>query len=168
MTVKFGTDGWRAVIAETFTFENVRLVSQAVADYLIDTASSTEGLLYKLFDIDKKKPWGKELNFAELGDYLQNVYAVHEETRSKNYSDWCFVQLEGLKKHALSRTSNLFITKINEGKGGSWPKMRVYDLTECDIIIGLVYFYFLSKNVDILELVNTHFKTIDNIIKRKG
>ncbi|MBN1217347.1 MAG: phosphoglucomutase/phosphomannomutase family protein [Anaerolineae bacterium] len=40
MTVKFGTDGWRAVIAETFTFENVRLVSQAVADYLIDTANS--------------------------------------------------------------------------------------------------------------------------------
>ncbi len=38
MTIKFGTDGWRAVIAETFTFENLRLVSQAVADYLLDTA----------------------------------------------------------------------------------------------------------------------------------
>lgn len=34
MTIKFGTDGWRAVIAEDFTFENVRLVSQAVADYI--------------------------------------------------------------------------------------------------------------------------------------
>jgi alpha-D-glucose phosphate-specific phosphoglucomutase len=38
MTVRFGTDGWRAVIAETFTFENVRLVSQAVASYLLDAA----------------------------------------------------------------------------------------------------------------------------------
>lgn len=37
MSIKFGTDGWRAVIAETFTFENVRLVSQAVADYLNET-----------------------------------------------------------------------------------------------------------------------------------
>jgi phosphomannomutase len=36
MTIKFGTDGWRAVIAETFTFENLRLVSQAVADYLLE------------------------------------------------------------------------------------------------------------------------------------
>lgn len=34
MTIKFGTDGWRAVISDTFTFENLRLVSQAVADYL--------------------------------------------------------------------------------------------------------------------------------------
>ncbi len=37
MTIKFGTDGWRAVIAETFTFENLRLVSQALADYLLET-----------------------------------------------------------------------------------------------------------------------------------
>ncbi len=36
MAIKFGTDGWRAVIAETFTFENVRLVSQAMADYLLE------------------------------------------------------------------------------------------------------------------------------------
>lgn len=34
MSIKFGTDGWRAVIAETFTFANLRLVAQAVADYV--------------------------------------------------------------------------------------------------------------------------------------
>lgn len=34
--IKFGTDGWRAVIADGFTFENVRIVSQALADYLIE------------------------------------------------------------------------------------------------------------------------------------
>jgi len=32
--IKFGTDGWRAIIADTYTFENVRIISQAVADYL--------------------------------------------------------------------------------------------------------------------------------------
>lgn len=31
--IKFGTDGWRAVIAEDFTFANVERVSQASADY---------------------------------------------------------------------------------------------------------------------------------------
>ena len=31
--IKFGTDGWRAVIAEGFTFSNVERVSQATADY---------------------------------------------------------------------------------------------------------------------------------------
>ena len=31
--IKFGTDGWRAIIADTFTFENVRRAAQATADY---------------------------------------------------------------------------------------------------------------------------------------
>ena len=31
--LRFGTDGWRAVIAEEFTFENVRYCAQGVADY---------------------------------------------------------------------------------------------------------------------------------------
>jgi alpha-D-glucose phosphate-specific phosphoglucomutase len=34
MTIKFGTDGWRAVISDTFTFGNLRLVAQAIADYV--------------------------------------------------------------------------------------------------------------------------------------
>ncbi len=34
MTIAFGTDGWRAVISDTFTFENVRLLAQAIADYV--------------------------------------------------------------------------------------------------------------------------------------
>jgi phosphomannomutase len=33
MSIKFGTDGWRAVIADEFTFANVERVSQATADY---------------------------------------------------------------------------------------------------------------------------------------
>lgn len=32
MPIHFGTDGWRAVISDTFTFHNLRLVTQAIAD----------------------------------------------------------------------------------------------------------------------------------------
>ena len=41
--IKFGTDGWRGVIAADFTFENVRRVAQATADYwnaTVERASS--------------------------------------------------------------------------------------------------------------------------------
>lgn len=31
--IKFGTDGWRGVISDNFTFENVRIVAQAISDY---------------------------------------------------------------------------------------------------------------------------------------
>ena len=32
MTISFGTDGWRGVISDTFTFHNLRLITQAIAD----------------------------------------------------------------------------------------------------------------------------------------
>src|SRR3990167_2500034 len=32
--IKFGTDGWRGIMARDFTFENVRRVAQAIADYI--------------------------------------------------------------------------------------------------------------------------------------
>ncbi|MBI4375810.1 MAG: phosphoglucomutase/phosphomannomutase family protein [Elusimicrobia bacterium] len=44
--IKFGTDGWRGVMARDFTFENVRRVAQAIADYVKDEKSP------------KKKPFG--------------------------------------------------------------------------------------------------------------
>lgn len=34
--LKFGTDGWRAVISDEFTFDNVRKVAKAIALYLIN------------------------------------------------------------------------------------------------------------------------------------
>jgi phosphomannomutase len=32
--IKFGTDGWRAVISDDFTFDNVKIVAQAIADHI--------------------------------------------------------------------------------------------------------------------------------------
>ena len=34
MPIHFGTDGWRAVISDSFTFSNLRMVSQAIAESL--------------------------------------------------------------------------------------------------------------------------------------
>jgi alpha-D-glucose phosphate-specific phosphoglucomutase len=44
-TIKFGTDGWRAVIGEDFTFDNVRACAQGVAEYLIDRGTASQGLI---------------------------------------------------------------------------------------------------------------------------
>ena len=44
-SIKFGTDGWRAVIGEEYTFPNVRIVAQAVADYLLEEGLAGRGLV---------------------------------------------------------------------------------------------------------------------------
>lgn len=43
--IKFGTDGWRAVIADDYTFENVRRVGGAIASYVLQNEDASRGLL---------------------------------------------------------------------------------------------------------------------------
>ncbi len=43
--IRFGTDGWRGIIAQDFTFDNVRACAQAVADYLRESGLGDRGLL---------------------------------------------------------------------------------------------------------------------------
>lgn len=43
--IKFGTDGWRAIIAKDFTVENVARVTEAVSKYLIKTSSNPSVVL---------------------------------------------------------------------------------------------------------------------------
>lgn len=40
MPIRFGTSGWRAVIAEEFTFRNVRVVTEAICRYLKESGSA--------------------------------------------------------------------------------------------------------------------------------
>lgn len=42
--VKFGTDGWRGVIADDFTFENVRAAAGAIASYVLAKEDATKGV----------------------------------------------------------------------------------------------------------------------------
>lgn len=43
--IKFGTSGWRAVLCDDFTFEKVRLVTQAIADHLKAEEIEGQGVL---------------------------------------------------------------------------------------------------------------------------
>jgi len=42
--IKFGTDGWRGVIADDFTFDNVRRVAGAIASYILKYEEARRGV----------------------------------------------------------------------------------------------------------------------------
>ncbi|CAN5388641.1 phosphoglucomutase/phosphomannomutase family protein [soil metagenome] len=45
MAIRFGTSGWRAIIADDFTFKNVRLVTEAICRYLTENSSDVKKTL---------------------------------------------------------------------------------------------------------------------------
>ena len=46
--IKFGTDGWRGIIADDFTFDNVRRVGNAMATYVHKNEDAGKGLVVRL------------------------------------------------------------------------------------------------------------------------
>jgi len=56
--IRFGTDGWRGVIAEDFTMENVGRVAQALADFLRSPQRR---------DLELYREWGVEYRGPERG-----------------------------------------------------------------------------------------------------
>jgi alpha-D-glucose phosphate-specific phosphoglucomutase len=69
MPIHFGTDGWRAVISDTFTFHNLRLVGQAIAD-----AVCSENWLNGNTDLANVDPHKMVVGFDTR--FLSDRYAV--------------------------------------------------------------------------------------------
>ena len=42
--VKFGTDGWRGIIADDFTYANVRVAASAIANYVLAHEDAAAGV----------------------------------------------------------------------------------------------------------------------------
>lgn len=43
--IAFGTSGWRGIFSEDFTFENVKIVTQAIADHIIASGMKDKGVV---------------------------------------------------------------------------------------------------------------------------
>lgn len=90
--IKFGTDGWRAVIADQFTFSNVNIVSQAVAKWLQLTGKADSGVVigYDARFLSREFAEHAASVFAEMGipvrfsDRIAPTPAISHAARAHN------------------------------------------------------------------------------------
>ena len=66
--IVFGTDGWRGVIADTFTFANVRRVAQAVAGYIASRTASPKGVVIGFDNRFQGASFAREVAEVMLGN----------------------------------------------------------------------------------------------------
>lgn len=64
-TIKFGTDGWRGVIAEDYTFDNVRRAAQGFATYLLEKGKQGQWVV-----VGYDKRFGSEFFAAAVAEVL--------------------------------------------------------------------------------------------------
>src|SRR6185503_7074455 len=138
--IKFGTDGWRAVIADDYTFENVRRVAGAIAAYVLKHEDASKGLIVG-YDTRFGSPWfaraaAEVLANAGIPVKLANDYtptpaislAVKNQgraggmviTSSHNPWNWNGVKFKG--KFGGSATPAIMKIIEEETAAGSTPK----------------------------------------------
>jgi phosphomannomutase len=65
--IKFGTDGWRGIIADDFTFDNVRRVAGAISAYVLQHEDASKGVVVG-YDTRFASRRGAEVASAVLAD----------------------------------------------------------------------------------------------------
>ena len=172
--IKFGTDGWRGIIADDFTFDNVRKVAGAIASYVLKYEEPQRGVFVG-YDARFASPRAAEL-VAEViatagipvklaNDYTPTPavsYAVKQHgaaggvmvTSSHNPWNWNGVKFKG--KFGGSATPAIMKKIEEEMAAGAAPKGNKASIEEVDL--KKAYVAAVCKFVDMDRIAKTKFK----------
>ncbi len=172
--IKFGTDGWRGVIADDFTFENVRRVAGAIASYVLKYEEPKHGIIVG-YDTRFASPRAARIVaevIAEAGipvklsnDYTTTPsvsYAVKHQaaaggvmvTSSHNPWNWNGVKFKG--KFGGSATPAIMKKIEEELAAGVAPKGAKSTIEEVDF--KTAYIAAVCAFVDMDLIAKTKFK----------
>jgi phosphomannomutase len=172
--IKFGTDGWRGIIADDYTFENVRRVAGAIAAYVLKKEQPKKGIV-----IGYDTRFGSR-RFAEAtaeviahagipvkiaNDYTPTPalsYAVKTQgaaggvmiTSSHNPWNWNGVKFKAT--YGGSATPGIIGQIEAEVRAGSMPKGTPAKIEEADL--KTPYVAAITKFADVDKIARANFK----------
>jgi len=190
--IKFGTDGWRAVISDTFTFENVRIVAQAVSDWVqknnpqFSDKSVSVGYDNRFLSAEYAEAFAEVFAANGIKTYLSDT-SLPTPTLSLgvvNFKNVCGIMItashnpakfNGIKiKTAQGGAASKDITNTVEGYLGRTPVKR---LAYADALAqGLVvvhdfkkaYVKFLRGYVNLKKMKTAKYKVLSDIMHGSG
>ncbi len=155
--IKFGTGGWRAVIGEEFTKENVCLVAQGLADYIKDKKSGNDAdeSQYKNGEKLYSSNHGSlsEENKIQNKDELQSKSVLEQKSRYKPI-------IVGGDRRFLSDSATRWIAEVLAANG-----LKVI-LISRSVPTPFIMHYVLKNGLDFgLEVTASHNPAKYNGIK---
>jgi len=123
--IKFGTDGWRAVISDTFTFKNVRIVAQAVADWVnknntqFSSKSASVGYDNRFLSYEYAQSMAEVLAANGIKAYLSDTSLP---TPALSYGVVCLSNVCGVMITASHNPAKFNGIKIKTAQGGAASK----------------------------------------------
>ncbi|HEY4054695.1 MAG TPA: phosphoglucomutase/phosphomannomutase family protein [Terriglobales bacterium] len=172
--IKFGTDGWRAVIADDFTFENVRRVAGAIASYVLKHEDPSRGLIVG-YDTRFGSPRfaraaaevlaGAGIPVKLAIDYsptpaisfaVKNTGAAGGVVITSSHNPWNWNGVKFKAKFGGSATPAIMKVIEQEAAAGSSPNGRQAGIEEVDL--KPAYIRALCKFADLDLIAKANFK----------
>jgi alpha-D-glucose phosphate-specific phosphoglucomutase len=173
--IKFGTDGWRGIIADDFTFDNVRRVSGAIASYVLKYEDAKRGVFigYDTRFASQRFAQAAAEVIAAAGvpvklanDYTPTPavsYAVKHQsaaggvmiTSSHNPWNWNGVKFKG--KFGGSATPAIMKRIEEEMAAGAMPKGKNAAIEEVDLKLPYIAAVCAFADVDLIAKTNFKF-----------
>src|SRR5215831_2129814 len=172
--IKFGTDGWRGIIADDFTFDNVRRVAGAIASYVLKYEDARGGVIVG-YDARFASPRAAQVVadvIATAGipvklanDYTPTPalsYAVKQQgaaggvmvTSSHNPWNWNGVKFKG--KFGGSATPAIMKVIENEVRAGTRPEGQEAGIENRDF--KAAYVRAICSFADLEKIAKARFK----------
>jgi phosphomannomutase len=172
--IKFGTDGWRGIIADDYTFENVRRVAGAIAAYVLKQEEPKQGIVigYDTRFGSRRFAEATAAVIAHAGipvkianDYTPTPalsYAVKTQgaaggvmiTSSHNPWNWNGVKFKAT--YGGSATPGIIGQIEAEVRAGSMPKGTPAKIEEADL--KTPYVAAITKFADLAKIAGANFK----------
>jgi phosphomannomutase len=128
--IKFGTDGWRGVIADDFTFANLRLVAQGVAGYL--KSRSPEPLAVVGYDCRfGAEAFSDEVARIFAGNGIRTL--IFDRPSPTQVASWTVIDRKATGAVAITASHNPYMfngVKYKPETGSSAPTEVIRDLEQ--------------------------------------
>jgi phosphomannomutase len=172
--IKFGTDGWRGIIADDFTFDNVRRVAGAIASYVLKYEDAKHGVIVgydtrfasqRAARVAAEVIAGAGIPVKLANDYTPTPavsYAVKDKgaaggvmvTSSHNPWNWNGVKFKG--KFGGSATPGIMKRIEEELNTGAMPQATKAAIEEADL--KTLYLAAICRFADMDLIGKTKFK----------
>lgn len=172
--IKFGTDGWRGVIGDNYTFKNLKILSQAVADYLGKGKKVAVGYDTRFMSAEFADIVAQVLNNngieVTLSDRVAPTPALSFTVRTRKLDLGVMItashnpaEYNGFKiKNARGGAANSEVTREVEGLLGKNPVKQISEsggeIKKEDLIAD--YVKFIRSYIDLQKIKNKKFKVL--------
>jgi alpha-D-glucose phosphate-specific phosphoglucomutase len=189
--IKFGTDGWRGVISDNFTFNNVKVVAQAICEWVKENVNGVKPRLTVGYDARFLSDEYAKLMSSVLAANNIEVYHSREmiPTPALSYGVIDTKSIAGIMITASHNPAKFNGIKIKTSQGGGagtditgkvekylWKtpvQMVDFDdaVKEKKIIMHDfkgAYFKFMKSYVDLNKIKKAKFKVIQDVMHGSG